>query len=229
MTDTDKNQRRFRVAVCGAITIAFCGTSALIGKLPQDLLGVIVSFATGLIVTPVLASLIEWLVHHYIFHSEFPILRNVSSVHRTHHKFPRARFVITMLPKTGFWNRKPFLLKERVESGLTYVVQLLFYMTIGLTFIGIPAWLFSGKKSYVIGISIATVVFSNLFIVFHDAIHRPEDHRFIKRISWFADARDRHEIHHMNGGVNLNTIVPLADVILGTRFRPRAADAVYLK
>src|SRR5258708_19556065 len=84
-----------RIAAMTSLLILFFGAlSALVRVLPHDGIGAVSAFVAGLIVTPIIASPVEWLVHRYIYHRSFSVLRRIYAVHGAHHHlyFPTWRY-----------------------------------------------------------------------------------------------------------------------------------------
>ena len=96
---TKQRQRslsRTRIAAMTSLLILFFGAmSVLVRVLPHNAIGVVAAFVVGLMLTPIIASPIEWLVHRYIYHRSFTLLRRVYAVHLAHHHlyFPTWRYI----------------------------------------------------------------------------------------------------------------------------------------
>jgi hypothetical protein len=199
--------------VCFLLIMCFGGISILIGKLPQSLPGAFICFCAGLIVTLILASPIEWIVHRHIYHSRRRILSRIYAIHMAHHMFPESRYVMRSRASrlSGPDSNPNMLPPSKFEKRFTFLVHLLFYLSLGSVLIWLPAWLLSSIWSYVAGIVVATVALSILFITVHDAIHRPGEHPLLASTTWYAFLNEHHHIHHVNAAVNLNSLLPLAD------------------
>ena len=213
---TAKSMRsRIKTAAMGFSTVAgFICISGLIAKVPNSRVGEAISFSCGMIVALLFASLIEWSIHRSIHHSTGPALRQISAIHLQHHEEPHRRYVMRFrsLSDVG-----PQVTKERFHKKLaTYLLQVLVYVSIGATFVCLPGWLLSENWHYVGGMTLVTLVFSNLLITVHDIVHRPQDYPLIKGSSWVTFLTKRHLIHHSTPSVNFNFFVPLADLAFGT-------------
>jgi len=218
-----------RIAVMTSLLILFFGTvSVFVRVLPHDVIGAIAAFLWGLIVTPIIASPIEWLVHRYIYHRSFSLIRRIHAVHVAHHHlyFPTWRYV------TGGPARRIPILGEAVsvpqvsswKNALTYQAHFAFYITLGAVLIWLPAWLLAQSVPFLLGAIIGTVIISNLFIIVHDAIHRPGSHRTMEMQAWFCFLDEHHYIHHVDTEANVNFLLPLADWLFGTRRRELTAE-----
>lgn len=80
----------------------------------------------------------------------------------------------------------------------------------------IPAWFITHDGVFLSGIIVGSIIVSNLFIVVHDTIHRPDSHRIVEAQPWFNFLDNHHYIHHVALGHNLNFLLPLADLLFGT-------------
>ncbi|HKZ80836.1 MAG TPA: hypothetical protein VJ124_21365 [Pyrinomonadaceae bacterium] len=210
-----------RIAATTSLLIVFFGTiSVLVRALSHDAFGAATGFLTGLIVTPIIASPVEWLVHRYVYHRSFVLSRRIYAVHLAHHHlyFPTWRYVTG-----GPARRIPILGKRlsvpqisRWKNGITYIAHFGFYMTLGAALIWLPAWLLAHSVPFLVGSVLATIVISNLFIVVHDAIHRPGSHRLLETQAWFCFLDEHHYIHHVDTEANVNFLLPLADWLFGT-------------
>lgn len=210
-----------RVAAMTSLLIIFSGVmSVLARELAHDTISTTAAVIAGLTVTPIIASPIEWLVHRYIYHRSFSPLRRIHAVHRAHHYlyFPTWRYVTggparripilgkgVSMPQTSQW-----------RNALTYLAHFLFYMTLGAALIWLPVWLVARNVAFLMGVILGTIVISNLFIIVHDAIHRPGSHRLMEKQAWFCFLDEHHYIHHVDTEANVNFLLPLADWLYGT-------------
>jgi hypothetical protein len=173
-------------------------------EMPQGFFAGVVSFAAGLLVTPLAASPFEWLVHRHIYHRRGPSpLSRIHAIHQAHHfaYFPTWRYV------TGGPPRRLKILGGRTSTStstwtnaLTRSAHFSFYMVLGLVLICAPAWLLSQSIPFLAGTVSALVIISDLFIRVHDAIHRPAAHSLLQRQRWFRFLDDHHFIHHVDTG-----------------------------
>jgi hypothetical protein len=211
-----------RVIVTWSALVAITALLALlVSGLPDGVLAAILAFAVGALITPVLASPFEWVVHRYVYHRpQIPFLRRIYSVHLAHHHlyFPTYRYVTGGPPR-----RIPILGGEVSEictsswgNALVRASHFLFYLTLGLVLICLPAWLLTANLALLLGSLLSLVVISNLFVTVHDAIHRPHSHKLLQRQPWFRFLDEHHYIHHVDEQVNVNFLLPLADLLFGT-------------
>lgn len=202
------------------LLLFFCVISILAGIVPKHIYGIFAAFVLGLIITPIMASPIEWAGHKYICHRNFKLLRRIYSIHLIHHHlhFPAGRYLAS-----GIIQRIPVVKKNvniikslKVRNTLTYLAHIFFYSTLGAAFICLPAWLLSKNLPFLLGTIIGTMVISNLFIFVHDTVHRPGRYRTIENQKWFRFLDEHHYIHHIDTQVNFNFLLPFADWLFGT-------------
>jgi hypothetical protein len=80
----------------------------------------------------------------------------------------------------------------------------------------LPAWGLS-QNVFFLGAASATLgVISWLLAHVHGAIHTPKG-RWIERRGWFRWLDRHHYIHHVDLSANINFMLPLCDVLFGTR------------
>jgi len=220
---------RTRIAAATTLLILlFAVITVLVRVLPHDSIGVVVALVVGLILTPIIASPIEWLVHRYIYHRSFTLLRRIYAVHLAHHHlyFPTWRYITS-----GPARRIPILGKDvnvpqvlRWKNALTYFAHFIFYMTLGAGLIWLPMWLVSRNVPFLLGAILGTTIISNLFIIVHDSIHRPGSHSIMETQAWFCFLDEHHYIHHVDTEANVNFLLPLADWLFGTLRRTLTSD-----
>jgi hypothetical protein len=225
----------WRVASITTLMLGACtALIALVRWLPDSLLGAVAAVLAGVVYTTVLASLLEWLVHRYVYHRKWlPFARRIFEIHhRGHHFviFPTWRYVTN-----GPVRRHP-ILNEGVRtlhsagwrSHLIKLSHFGFYMTIGLLVVWPPAWLLTHNLAFLTGIMTVSVVFSELFVRVHDAIHYPGIHPFLESQRWFRFLDRHHYIHHVDTEANVNFLLPLADWLLGTMRRTLTLEELAL-
>jgi hypothetical protein len=222
---------RLRVAVVAPLMVAACAAlTAGVRLLPDSLPGNTVAVAAGVVLSVVAASLLEWLVHRYVYHRRVvPLLGRIFRIHHHGHHFaifPTWRYVTHGTPR-----RHPILDHsiERLHprgwrNVLTKLAHFAFYMVAGIVCVGLPAWLATGNRVVLATIVVCNVVFADLFVRVHDAIHYPERHRWMQRLGWFRFPDRHHYIHHVDTEANVNFLLPLADWLLGTMRRTLTAD-----
>ena len=181
---------------------------------------VAVTALLGLLVLPVVASVLEWFVHRFVYHEAvFRSLGAIFTVHTAHHfaYFPTWRYV-TGGParRLSITRRSPEAYLLPIRNARVRLAHFLWYMAIGAVVVWTPAWFATTNAGFLVGLGISTAIVSNLFIVVHDTIHRPSSHRLVEVQPWFAFLDRHHYIHHVALGNNLNFLLPLADLLFGT-------------
>jgi len=203
------------------IVVAFAALCAYAATLPRTLIGGVISFGAGVLVTPLLAAPFEWFIHRHVYHRNAGlILRRVYAVHLAHHHlhFPTSRYTSSGLPQSiplfGRAVSEPYT--SRDKNAAIYAVHLGFYMGLSVVLAWLPAWRISHNPAFIVGVIGGTTVISNLFIVVHDAIHFPRRHRFMEAQRWFRFLDRHHYIHHVDNEANVNFLLPLGDLLFGT-------------
>src|SRR5207253_3330389 len=117
------------------------------------------AFFFGLLITPVLVSPIEWIIHRFVYHNQSGFLNRIRAVHSAHHHlyFPPSRYV------TGGPARRIPITSDRLDipqgsklgNAATYGAHFGFYMTLGATLVWLPAWLLSQSMGFLIGTFVA--------------------------------------------------------------------------
>jgi hemolysin III len=218
-----------RVIVAWSALVASTALFALlVSGLPDGVPKALVAFATGILITPALASPYEWMVHRYVYHRPaIPFLRRIYSVHLAHHHlyFPTYRYVTGGPPRRipVFGGEVSEVCTSSWGNALVRASHFLFYLALGLILICLPAWLLTMNLALLLGSLLSLVVISNLFVTVHDAIHRPHSHRLLQRQPWFGFLDEHHYIHHVDEQANVNFLLPLADLLFGTLRRSLTA------
>jgi multisubunit Na+/H+ antiporter MnhB subunit len=180
----------------------------------------IVAAAVGAALVPMVASVLEWFVHRFVYHQAvLAPLRAIFTVHTAHHYafFPTWRYTTSgPARRLSIRLRTPDIHAAAWRNAGVRAAHFGWYMAIGVMVIWIPAWLLTADVAFLAGIVVASMVVSNLFIVVHDTIHRPGSHRLVEAQPWFAFLDRHHYIHHVSLGANLNFLLPLGDLLFGT-------------
>jgi hypothetical protein len=203
------------VAVCAALV-------ALVRALPASTAGDAAAVAAGLGLAVVAASLLEWLIHSYIYHGRaIPFLRRIHRIHHHGHHhvfFPTWRYVTTGAPR-----RHPVMGPDTLSlhapgwrNALTRLSHFAFYMAVGAVCVWLPAWLLTGRVALLASLVVANVVIADLVVRVHDAIHYPDRNRWLQGRGWFRFLDRHHFIHHVDASANVNFLLPLADWLFGT-------------
>jgi hypothetical protein len=198
------------------------GILALARALPPTGWGVAFGIVAGLVLMPLLASPLEWLVHRYVYHRALlPGLRPIYEIHhRVHHHvfFPTWRYVTSGPPR-----RIPVFAKnhDRAEATGTgnaaiHLAHWTFYMLIAAGLIWVPCALLGSGLPLLAGLVLASVVVCELMISVHDTIHRPGTYPLVEQRSWFRFLDEHHYIHHVDTEANVNFLLPLSDWLFGT-------------
>jgi len=203
------------LAICGALV-------ALLRALPMSAAGNLAAVAAGLVLSIVAASLLEWLIHRYIYHRRaLPFLGRIYRIHhRGHHHvfFPTWRYVTNGLPRRHpvLGPHAPCLHPPGWRNAWTKLSHAAFYIVIGAACVWLPAWLLTGNVAFLASIIVANAVIADLIVRVHDAIHYPDSHRWLQRWGWFRFLDRHHFIHHVDAEANVNFLLPLADWLFGT-------------
>ena len=219
------------ILVISAVAV---GILALARAQPRTGWGVAVGVVSGLVLMPLLASPLEWLVHRYVYHRALvPGLRSIYEIHhRVHHYvfFPTWRYVTSGPPR-----RIPVFAKDHDRAEATgpgntaiHLAHWTFYMLIAAGLIWVPCALLGGGLPLLAGLVLASVVVCELMISVHDTIHRPGTYPLIERRSWFRFLDEHHYIHHVDTEANVNFLLPLSDWLFGT-LRRTLTEAELLK
>lgn len=215
------NPVRF-AAVTAALISACAGVAALVRVTDGQLYAVPIAIAGGVFFTLVPASILEWLVHRYVYHRKrFEPLAQIYRIHhRGHHAaiFPTWRYTTN-----GEVLRHPVtepdvskLYPAGWRNWISKIAHFAFYMTLGLVFIWIPAWLITQNAVFLASIIVTSAVISDLFVRVHDAIHYPGQFKIVEMQPWYPFIDRHHFIHHVDMEANVNFLLPLADWVYGT-------------
>ena len=220
-----------RLSVVVPLMVAACGALlAVVRALPESPPGDAAAVVAGVVLSVVSASLLEWLVHRYVYHRRVvPFLGRIFRIHHHGHHlaiFPTWRYVTRGAPR-----RHP-LLDHGIDrlhargwrNALIKLAHFAFYMALGAACVWLPAWLVTGRVAFLVTVVACNVVFADLFVRVHDAIHYPERHPWMQRLGWFRFLDRHHYIHHVDTEANVNFLLPLADWLLGTMRRTLTAD-----
>ncbi len=175
----------------------------------------------------VISSTIEWFVHKYVYHVPFPaLLTHIYKIHNhIHHKmmFPTSSYVTTGPPNRISMDGD-MILHNKYDNIIIQLKHFGFYMIFGVIIIMVGA--FATHSSLFVSCTVFwALVFSDLFIRVHDTIHRPGAHKWVESQSWFDFIDTHHWLHHIDTTCNLNFLLPLFDLQVGTiRFKTTPAE-----
>jgi hypothetical protein len=160
------------------------------------------------VVAVVFASVVEWLFHKYVLHRPvFGFLRFAFVSHAlVHHKQFRHDDTYH-ISKEEYSDNVGFAWWH----GIVLVVLGAIPFAIAAVALGRP-WL----TIVPIPIFYAYVM---LFEYLHTIMHVPAN-RWVERRAFFIYLKEHHRLHHHRYGKNLNVVLPLADLLLGTRYYP---------
>lgn len=210
------NGRRVVIATAGvAVVVAAVMHTVRAVSLPGA-----ATFVAGVVVIPLVASPIEWLVHRFVYHEGvIAPLRPIFTVHTAHHYafFPTWRYTTSgPARRLAIRGRAPDAHVSAARNARVRLAHFCWYMGIGVIAVWTPAWLYTHDGRFLVGLIVGSAIVSNLFIVVHDTIHRPGSHRLVEAQPWFGFLDRHHYIHHVALGANLNFLLPLADLLFGT-------------
>jgi hypothetical protein len=221
---------RLRVVLAAILMLAVCGgLIAAVRLLPATPAGGAAAVAAGLALSVVAGSLLEWLIHRYVYHRRaLPLLGRIYRIHEHGHHhvfFPTWRYVTNGPPRRHpvLGPRAPRLHPPGYRNALTKLSHAAFYVVIGAACVWLPAWLLTGSVAFLASIIAANVVLADLLVRVHDAIHYPESHRWLQGWRWFRFLDRHHYIHHVDAEANVNFLLPLADWLFGTLRRSLTA------
>ncbi|HKI30378.1 MAG TPA: hypothetical protein VKA46_00705 [Gemmataceae bacterium] len=214
---------RLRVTVAAILMLGVCGALvAVVRALPISLAGDITAVAAGFVLSVVAGSLLEWLIHHHVYHGRaLPFLGRIYRIHHHGHHhvfFPTWRYVTAGAPR-----RHPVLGPDVLRlhppgwpNLLTKLSHFALYLAVGAACVWLPAWLLTGHVAFLASIIAANAVIADLLVRVHDAIHYPDSQRWLQGWGWFRFLDRHHYIHHVDARSNVNFLLPLADWLFGT-------------
>ncbi len=222
-----------RFAFATAVMLAACaGIVLIVRALPEGIHSVFIVMVGGVVFTLILASILEWLVHRYLYHRKQ--LGALAQIYQIHHKghhikiFPTKRYTTHLKVRhhpfsepdisthyTGLWRN---LSSEAAHFS--------FYMVIGLALICAPAWLLTQSQLFIASILVTLIIICDLFVSVHDAVHHPDQFRFLESQPWYPFIERHHYIHHVDMEANVNFLLPLADWCYGTLRTTMAATEI---
>ncbi len=185
--------------------------------------GVVGPVVAGMLLTVTQISLWEWLVHGVLYHRQLPGMRFIRDIHHAGHHFalfPPKHYVQT----SGYpfmRVRKPFVPFRMSDNAwdnfLSSWGQIALHFAVGIPFILAPVWYLGGGLNAFFLSTVGTLaVISWALAYVHGVIHTPGD-RLIERMRWFQWLDRHHYIHHIDKGANINFLLPLCDIVIGTQ------------
>ena len=162
----------------------------------------------------VYGSFFEWTLHRFIMHKRTIISYPFELHALLHHKI--------------FKSDKSFHAQnDEMKEHVTFVPRDYFF----LLMLNVPFFLLAELITgvpVIIGGSIATLMYVGAFDILHWAFHIPKS-RFFERWGWFRFIKRHHLLHHKYQYRNLNVVLPIADLVIGTLVRRPKEDAVVLE
>lgn len=209
----------YALTILGAMTAAFLALQGL---------GPVGAVVGGLLLPVPLCSLGEWLVHGFLYHRGLPGLTFIRNIHHAGHHwaiFPPQRYVNRNSPFAFMRLQAPWqMASNRKEETITKWSQILLHFVVGIPLILLPSLLLTGSLLFTGCATFTLAVISYLLADIHGHIHTPNG-GWIERQAWFCALDRQHYIHHMDEGANLNFMLPLVDLLLGTRrFMPSESE-----
>ncbi|HZA53636.1 MAG TPA: hypothetical protein VE616_05235 [Candidatus Udaeobacter sp.] len=148
----------------------------------------------------VYASFFEWTLHKYLMHTplwQYPFRAHALIHHglfRTGHQYFLSDAKVIRKVRFAWWNA-PFIVILHAP------VILWLQKTLGLDIL--------------LGAFSALVLYYFLYEYLHYCMHIPKG-RWLEATAWFRWLDSHHHMHHKRHFNNLNVVLPLADVVLGT-------------
>ena len=170
----------------------------------------IVAIAAACLITVVQASFFEWAFHRYWLHRPW-LPKNVFTAHTlVHHQLCKHDDTFQVVEH----EQEEALSFQWWGGPLLIVINLTPWVFVGW---GLQQW--AGLTlPYWWMLAGAVVTFFAYYVGyegFHYLMHKPSL-PFIERSRWFRFLEQHHRIHHVQMDRNLNVLLPLADVVLGT-------------
>lgn len=173
------------------------------------------AFAIGLV-----GSLAEWVVHGQLMHgrTRLPILRLAYELHHRAHHWRHYRpdgylkdavTYVSVVPP-----RPEHASLERGAAVSAILGQALFYAGFAIPPVA-SAWLLTGNVPFAVTFIAGSAAIVTLAIHLHDAVHCP-GHSVLERFRWFWWLDRHHYVHHVDTRANVNFLLPLGDLLLGT-------------
>jgi hypothetical protein len=175
-------------------------------------------------------SIVEWLVHGRLMHrrSRWPLVHLAYDLHhRAHHwiHYPPDAYVqdeVTYVPLVP--PRPERACRTAAETAAAALGQAFFYASFSLPLVAL-AWLATADAAFVASAAVVATVFVALAVHVHDAVHCP-GHSPLERFRWFWELDRHHYLHHIDTRANVNFLLPIGDLLLGTlRTRMTPAEA----
>lgn len=169
------------------------------------------TYALYLVLSIVILSFMEWLLHRYVMHREHWIskisFRNHAYLH--HRKFYQT------------FNKEEDELGRQFNLKMDLLENFIF---------GLPIWIVAYLTSPAFcGILFTTFVAQQLtWNLAHVEMHNPTS-RWVRWFPYFTFIEEYHWLHHKYPGKNYNVVFPLFDYIMGTHIHAYPQDIEQMK
>ena len=175
----------------------------------MPLLYVLLAILAGLTVAVVQASFFEWAFHRYWLHRPWQPKGCFTSHTLVHHQLCKFEDTFHVEDEEQhealsfeWWGGPTLVLINIVPWAL---------LSVGLSLAGIALPFLAFVISFGVGMSAYYVGYEGL----HYLMHKPSI-GFIERSRYFRFIKRHHRIHHVHMDRNLNVLLPLADLVIGT-------------
>ena len=182
-----------RLAVATTLLVGACAGSCFVAlQSPSTALHV----TAGVLVALLAGSTLEWYVHVFLCHYDRGFQRGIyHQHHRSHHRLGAA-------PMT-----KPLWMR----LGEQFVGQF-FAATL---VIALPVHLLVSSVTLTAALLVTLLCVSFAIAFLHHCYHG-EIRGSFEKTKWFRHLRGQHLRHHQDLSINLNVVVPIADLCIGT-------------
>jgi hypothetical protein len=186
----------------------------------HGLLAGLLSALCGASAILLIGSMVEWWVHGKLMHrrSRLPWLHLAYDLHHRAHHWTHYRPDAYLQDEVTYVPLVPPRPERACQtSGEVFAAalgQALFYASALGPSVAV-AWFLSGNVAFAGAFSAVAVTIVALAVHLHDAVHCP-GHSPLERFGWFWWLDHHHYIHHIDTRVNVNFLLPLGDLLLGT-------------
>jgi hypothetical protein len=187
----------------------------------------VASIVAGALAILLVGSLAEWVVHGRLMHTRtrLPVLALAYDLHHRAHHWIHYRpdaYLKDRVTYVGVLPPRPKRATREPVAALTAIVgQALFYAVFALP-LSAGAWLVTANAAFTATFVAGATTIIVLAIHLHDSIHCP-GHSRLERARWFRWLDRHHYVHHVDTRANVNFLLPLGDLLLGTLRRELSA------
>lgn len=213
-------------AVACAVGLLFLAGRALAGA--EAPLARAASIAAGAAAILLAGSLTEWVVHGRLMHgrTRLPVLRVAYELHHRAHHWLHYRpdgYLKDRVTWVGAFPPRPERATRALVPVLTAILgQVAFYGAFAAPLVA-AAWLATGNVAFTATFAGGAATIIALAVHLHDAIHCPGLSP-LERTRAFRWLDRHHYVHHVDTRANVNFLLPLGDLLLGTLRRELRAD-----